>query len=505
MTVARGTARTAGASKPSARIAGPASRPSVAVALRSLAERRPGGPTAGTGGRLVSATLALEPSPAIDPVDLFEAALRMDLEPSLWLQPVDGIAMVGVGRAWTTAAGGPSRFGDIAAAWERLLADAQIGGASGGRAVGPLLIGGLGFTGDPPADPAWSSFGAASMSVPELLLLQTRAGRWLTASFVMGEEARGSESGAAGAPERLQNLWTELEAQATAAGRSIPAAGGRVSLTIAGEHPDRRTWDRLVDRFAGAVGRGRLDKVVLARRLDLTSPLEIDPVAAIRRLTAGSPTSTTYAVARGGAVFLGATPERLISTRGKDFQTVAIAGSIRHDDNSTRDAALAAELLASDKDREEHEIVVEMLRTMLEPVASEINVAPSPVVATFGTVQHLVTTVTGRLRDRAGILSLAGLLHPTPAVGGEPRALALELIAEHEGFERGWYAGPLGWVGADGDGEFVVALRCAVVSGAAAALFAGCGIVADSDSAREWEESRNKMQVMASALGELRS
>jgi isochorismate synthase len=278
-----------------------------------------------------------------------------------------------------------------------------------------------------------------------------------------------------------------------------------VPLTVVAEQPDRRTWDRLVDRFAGAVGRGRLDKVVLARRRDLTSAVDIDTVAAVRRLAAGSPTSTTYAFVRGGNVFLGATPERLISTQGKDFQTVAMAGSIRHDDDVAREASLAAELLSSDKDREEHEIVVAMIRTLLEPAAAEIHVAPTPVVATFGTVQHLVTTVTGRLRDRAGILKLAGLLHPTPAVGGEPRALALELIAEHEGFERGWYAGPLGWVGTDGDGEFVVALRCAVVSGRNAALFAGCGIVADSDPEREWEESRNKMLVVASALGELES
>jgi len=506
MTVARGTARTAGASKPRARTEGSASPQAIAGNLRSLAEHPAGRPVAGTGGRLVSATMTVEASPTLDPIELFGAALRMGLEPSLWLQPVDGFAMVGAGRAWSVEADGPHRFGDVAAAWEQLLAGAQIGGGvSAGRAVGPLLIGGLGFTGEAPGDAAWSPFGAASMSVPELLLLQTRAGRWLTASFIHAAEAGDSKADGPGAPERLQDLWADLEARATAAGAASLTGGGRVPLTIAGEHPDRRTWDRLVDRFAGAVGRGRLDKVVLARRLDLTSPVEIDAVAAVRRLTTGSPTSTTYAIARGGAVFLGATPERLISTQGKDFQTVAVAGSIRHDDDATREAALAAELLASDKDREEHEIVVEMLRTMLEPVASEIHVAPSPVVATFGTVQHLVTTVTGRLRDRAGILSLAGLLHPTPAVGGEPRALALELIAEHEGFERGWYAGPLGWVGADGDGEFVVALRCAVVSGTAAALFAGCGIVADSDCAREWEESRNKMQVMASALGELQS
>lgn len=476
---------------------GPAPLP-IAAALKALVGRAGGSHDPDGSGRLVSTTFAMGTSPALDPVDIFAATFAAGLEPCLWLQPVDGFAMVGIGRAWSVEAAGPNRFGAVAEAWEHLLSSARIGGDNEAvRATGPLLIGGLGFTGEPPADPGWAPFGAASLAVPELLLLETRAGRRLTASFV-DERDRTTE------PDRLQALWAEVVTRAVTPAASGPTIA-RIPLAIMGSHPDRTAWDRLVDRFAGAVGRGRLDKVVLARRVDLTSPFDIDVVGALRRLTAGSPTSTTYAIARGGRVFLGATPERLISTQGKDFQTVAIAGSIRHDDDATEEAALAAELLASDKDREEHEIVVEMLRSMLSPVASEIHVAITPVVATFGTVQHLVTTVTGRLRDRAGILSLAGLLHPTPAVGGEPRALALELIAEHEGFERGWYAGPLGWVGADGDGEFVVALRCALVSGRTAALFAGCGIVADSDPAREWEESQNKMQVVASALGELQS
>ena len=470
----------------------------IAAALKALAGRAGGSHDHDAAGRLVSATFALGASPALDPVDVFAAALAAGLEPCLWLQPVDGFAMVGIGRAWSIEVAGPNRFGAVAEAWEHLLSSARVGGDNkAGRAAGPLLMGGLGFTGGFPADAGWAPFGAASLAVPELLLLQTRAGRWLTASLV-------ADGRAAPDPDRLERLWAELAGSAASLPPPDPSSA-RLPLTVVGSHPDKATWDRLVDRFAGAVGRGRLDKVVLARRLDLTSPVEIDVVAALRRLTAGSPTSTTYAVARGGSVFLGATPERLISTQGKEFQTVAIAGSIRHVADPAEEAVLAAELLASDKDREEHEIVVEMLRTMLFPVASEIHVAISPVVATFGTVQHLVTTVTGRLRDRAGILSLAGLLHPTPAVGGEPRALALELIAEHEGFERGWYAGPLGWVGADGDGEFVVALRCALVSGRTAALFAGCGIVADSEPAREWDESNNKMQVVASALGELQS
>ena len=449
--------------------------------------------------RLVSATFDLAGSMTPDPIDFFAAALQAGLEPTLWLQPIDGFSFVGVGSALSVRASGPDRFGSVAREWEQVLADARIGGnAANARGVGPLLIGGLGFTGELPADSAWTAFGAASLCVPELLLLDARGGTWLTASYLSRGASNSPE------PDRLQRSWDEL---ATNAGS---AAGGEPSpsvlpLAIVAEHPDRQTWDHLVDRFAGAVGRGRLDKVVLARRLDVTAPVEIDAIAALRRLTSGSPTSTTYAFARGGNVLIGATPERLISTQGKEFQTVAIAGSIRHGSDAGEEAALAAELMASDKDREEHDIVVEMLRTNLEPVATELHVAPTPVVATFGTVQHLVTTVTGRLRDRAGILSLAGLRHPTPAVGGEPRGLALELIAEHEGFERGWYAGPLGWVGADGDGEFVVALRCGVISGRTAALFAGCGIVADSDPAREWEESRNKMQVVAGALGELQS
>jgi salicylate biosynthesis isochorismate synthase len=442
-------------------------------------------------------TLAVEArtlGSAPDPVDLFAAAFAGGLEPVLWLQPIDDFVMVGIGRAWSVGAEGPDRFRAIAEAWAGRLAGAQMGGDAQ-----PRLIGGLGFTGELPGSAPWLPFGAASMVLPELLLVGDRGTTTLTTSFV--------DEGFPDGQRRLERQWSELvaTAAASAGNEGEPPIEAPAPLSVVGEHPNRATWDRLVDRFAGAVGRGRLDKVVLARRVDLESTQAMDIVGAIRWLAARSPNSTTYAVARGGSVFFGATPERLVATQNKAFQTVAIAGTIRHDEDASLEAALAAELLASDKDREEHEIVVDSLLALLETVSTEMSVSPAPVVARFGTVQHLVTTVSGRLRDRDGILSLAALLHPTPAVGGEPRDLALELIADNEGFDRGWYAGPLGWVGADGDGEFVVALRCAVVSGRSAALFAGCGIVADSDAAREWEESRNKMQVVAAALGEVRS
>jgi isochorismate synthase len=238
--------------------------------------------------------------------------------------------------------------------------------------------------------------------------------------------------------------------------------------------------------------------------VDVRSPEPFDPPAALRRLAASAPESTTYAFARGGSTFIGATPERLVRTEGRAFETVAVAGTAPRSPDPAEDSRLGEGLLASEKEREEHAIVVAMLRTSLGPIVEELRVAPTPGLLRLRHVQHLVTPVAGTLRSEAGLLPLGGRLHPTPAVGGEPRALALELIAEHEGFDRGWYAGPIGWVGADGDGELMVALRCALVESRDAALFAGCGIVADSDPAREWEESRIKLRAVANALGGIR-
>jgi isochorismate synthase len=265
--------------------------------------------------------------------------------------------------------------------------------------------------------------------------------------------------------------------------------------------PDRATWDRTVGMFAGAVGRGRIDKVVLARRVMFECVDELDIVTALRHLAATAPESTTFAVTRGGTTFLGATPERLARTVGRSFETVAIAGSAPRGADPDTDARYAAALLASEKDREEHAVVVDTLRAGLAPIVETLVIAEAPGILPLRHVQHLVTPMAGTLREEAGLLALAAVLHPTPAVGGEPRDVALDLIAEHEGFDRGWYAGPVGWLGADGDGELMVALRCGLVRGRDAVLFAGCGIVADSEPAREWDESRLKLRTMISALG----
>lgn len=475
----------------------------MTVVERPVAPLLPGELAASLRGRLAAAPSTLGsatiPVAAFDPIGLYAAAAELGLEAALWFRPADDIALVGIGRAWSVGADGPGRFGAVDAAWRDLIAsmgpiDAPDGGADLPGGVGPVLLGGLGFSGrsPEPGDP-WEPFGAASLVLPELVAARAGGGHWLTGT-----------TGDPGAPAELVRTWERLGARA----RDLtPAPGGLVArpvvapLAIVDERPDAPAWGRAVGLFAGAVGRGRLDKVVLARRVDLASPIELDVVNALRRLAASAPESTVFAFRRGDRTFLGATPERLVRTDGRAFRTVAIAGSTARGADAGEDAVLGAELLASDKEREEHAVVVASIRERLAPIAERLDIEAEPRVMVLRHVQHLVTEIEGVLRERESLLALAERLHPTPAVGGEPRDLALALIDEHEGFDRGWYAGPIGWLGADGDGELMVALRSGLVERTRATLYAGCGIVADSDADREWEESRMKLRAVASALG----
>ncbi|MEZ0241292.1 MAG: isochorismate synthase MenF [Chloroflexota bacterium] len=472
------------------RLAAATAAPSIVAALAALpaaARRRTDPPLAWT-------SVPIDP---IDPIALFSAARALDMEAALWLQPATGRSIVGIGRAWTVETGGSDRFDAATAAWRAVLGDA-VGpvGPVRSRIGGPTLLGGLGFAGTAPAaDDPWASFGAASLVLPTFTVTAAGGVTGLTVALAPGREAEPD-------PAEVEASWDAIMQLATT--RDVdpatePSDGG--TLRVAGQCPDRAGWDRTVGLFAGAVGRGRIDKVVSARRVVFEAATDLDIESSLRHLARTAPESTTFAFVRDGTTFLGATPERLVRTDGRSFETVAIAGSAPRGGSPAEDAALATGLLASEKDREEHAVVVDTLRADLASVAASLHVAETPAILPLRHVQHLVTPITGTTRDEAGLLALAGRIHPTPAVGGAPRDVALAMIDEHEAFERGWYAGPIGWLGADGDGELMVALRCGLVAGREAVLFAGCGIVADSDPAREWAESRLKLRTMIAALG----
>jgi isochorismate synthase len=483
--------------RPRSRALATDSRPGspLAASLRPLVDR------ALSRGRatLVSCTIDI---PLRDPIDTFAAARSQGMEPALWLAPGDGFALVAIGSAWTIRPTGSGRFRDAAAAWADLTDGALLSGDSPGRrGTGPILLGGFAFVPrSKRAGSAWLGFDDAELVLPRLLLTVAGGNAWLTASAIVGDaEADESPAGGEQTTADLDSAWVKIE---HAGSPAVPLTPAVAELHATSAVPEE-VWRSAVIRLAGAVGRGRVDKVVLARQVDLSGEAHVDVPAVLRRLEASAPESTVFAIGRGPRTFLGATPERLVRTDGDEFKTVAMAGSIRRGVDDEEDARLAAELLASEKEREEHRVVVEMLRQTLGPLTAHLDVEPSASVVRFRHIQHLVTHISGRLQEQAGILDLVERLHPTPAVGGAPRELALALLAEEEHLDRGWYAGPVGWLDRHGDGEFVVAIRSGVVDGASASLFAGCGIVADSEPAREWEESQVKLRALASALGRL--
>lgn len=261
--------------------------------------------------------------------------------------------------------------------------------------------------------------------------------------------------------------------------------------------PDRRRWTAVVEDALSRIAAGRLAKVVLAREVtvDVERPLDIGTV--VERLRREQPACFTYAV----GAYVGASPELLVRRRGLDLVSRPMAGTVAQGGSPGDDRRLVDAMSASNKEQTEHRLVVDDVRTKLRRLGDHPSQTEGPEVVRLPTVAHLATTVRCRLRDPSmSALDVAALLHPTPAVAGVPVEGALAAIAELEGFDRGLYAGPVGWVDARGDGDWAVALRSATLDGTRARLVAGAGIVAGSDPGAEWDETEAKLAAMRSAL-----
>jgi salicylate biosynthesis isochorismate synthase/menaquinone-specific isochorismate synthase len=230
------------------------------------------------------------------------------------------------------------------------------------------------------------------------------------------------------------------------------------------------------------------------------APQPFDPAAVFGALREVFPSCFTYCVGNGDRAFIGASPELLVRRDGARAQTVALAGTTRRSADPSVDDHLGEQLLHSTKDREEQAIVTARIEQTLRPVSLWVAAAEEPQLVKVQNVQHLATPIRAQLRDPLSTLELVERLHPTPAVGGEPRDRAIRLISELEGLDRGWYAGPVGWTDLADDGEFCVALRGGLLHDRTAHLFAGCGIVRESDPAAELAETEIKLQTMLPLL-----
>lgn len=416
-----------------------------------------------------------------DAIDFFGQA-PSGAERMLWLRPSTGEALVGVGAAHVLTARGLDRFKEISTLWRALAKEAVVEDLAESPNGGPLVFGGFSF--DPLRAPtaAWKTLTDAADArfvLPRRMLAVHAGAAWLTTNVIA---------------EPRTSIPHSAQVERPAADFGSAAEDAPLSSTA---------WKALVGSVARGIRHGQLgvEKVVVARAYHVQASDRIDPVAALRQLATSYPSCTVFAVAHGDACFLGATPERLIALHQGMASTMALAGSFPRGATPDEDQTLAEQLLRNPKERAEHAVVVGALRDGLGHVCTRIIADAQPHVQKLPNLQHLLTPIRGQVTLGVEVLELVERLHPTPAVGGFPRERALELIRATEGLDRGWYGGPIGWVNRAGEGEFVVGIRSALVRGASATLFAGCGIVAESDPAAEYAESEWKLRPMLAALG----
>ncbi|HEX4812017.1 MAG TPA: isochorismate synthase [Nonomuraea sp.] len=397
--------------------------------------------------------LPVRTTPVGDPGDLLASLPKT--APYAWIRNGEGLV------GWGTAARvrvppGPGRF-----AWARqwlaeVLGDAHVDDAVRTPGSGPVAFGSFTFDEDAPG---------SVLVVPQAVLARRGGRAWLT---TVGE-----------APLKTFSPVRDP-------GR-ISYGDGSLSA------PE---WEHVVASAAQRIRDGELEKVVLARDLVATAERPIDVRLLLARLAGRYPECYTFSVAG----LVGATPELLIRRTGQEIESLVLAGTTPRGTGPADDIARGAALLTSAKDRHEHECAIASVRQALTPLCSSLETPDEPELLVLPNVQHLASHVSGRLADGASVLDVVAAMHPTAAVGGTPTDLAIKVIREIEGMDRGGYAGPVGWIDAHGDGEWGIALRSGLVEGRRARLFAGGGIMGDSDPAAELAEAQAKFRVMQYAL-----
>ncbi len=409
-------------------------------------------------------------------------AADSDGDALLWAPPGEG-EVCALGAAFALTASGATRFQSIQQQALEVWPLLDLS-ASDRAAPPPRFFGGFAFRPGQAQSDLWQNFGDARFVLPRLAYLKSPEGAWLRLI------ARSADlSNSAFRAELSQQFMRAVRALFTAHEPALPAR------ELARRELAPEAWAELISAIQDEIKSGRVQKIVAARRVSLTLDRELSPAAVHSRLRDDAPESTRFAFRVGRSTFLGATPEGLLRKRGAELTTEAVAGSINADD-----ATAASRLLESGKDSREHEFVVSEILRLLAPLTSELAPAKRE-VHRLRTVLHLRTPIRGRLREASHVLELVGRLHPTPAVGGVPTDAAVDFITSHEPDERGWYSGPVGWFDATGDGRFVVALRSGLLSGNRAELYAGAGIVADSNAPSEFAETRWKLAALLGALG----
>jgi len=397
-----------------------------------------------------------------------------------WSQPSRELNLLGLGSALGWSSGGSGRFAELEAHLGGLRQGWQHADPDG-TGLEPLAFVGFAYG---PGDRA-EGFPNLELRIPELLLARRATGATVTLTWV----GDGNTPGAA-----------LSRAAARIAGIAQSAGSAHLPLERVAAMPSDEIWLARVRQAVADIRGGHLDKVVLSRRVRFRAPEPIGIPAVVPACQARFPDCTVFAWSHPGGMLLGASPERLLALRGRQVVSDAIAGTAARAASAAEDGRLEVGLRTSGKIGQEHHPVVTSIARQLLPLCESLDLPDQPKVLKLANAQHLWSAIAGRLKPGVGIAEVLARLHPTPAVGGAPRQTALAWQSRHGELRGAWYAGAVGWIARDGDGEFSVVLRSAWISGNSVDLFAGAGIVAESDPDAELGETELKLGAMLDVL-----
>ncbi len=415
----------------------------------------------------------------------FRAFLDAHEPPKVHWADLDGVECIGVGAAATLTADGPDRFETIRDGAAALFDGIDHEGPAETR---PRLFGGFSFDADHDRTDPWTDFPGARFVLPEIQLTRGPNAAWLSVTYADGDAT----------PERVDRALDAAEERASRL-PMMRASTGSPGVRSTRIRPDRTEWTEEVVQAVRRIDAGELRKVVLATAMDVELESPLDVPATLERLRRTYPSCFRFLFQpTEGSSFFGPPPERLVRLEEGAVETEALAGSVGRHDDPERDHELGRSLLESEKLQHEQRLVVEAICDRLGRFGTVREGEQG--IRKLTNIQHLQTPISVDLRSEIHVLEIVEALHPTPAVGGLPPETAMETIRETETFDRGWYAAPVGWFDAAGEGEFAVAIRSAVANGTRATLYAGNGIVADSDPDEEWAEIQHKYRPILDEL-----
>lgn len=371
--------------------------------------------------------------------------------------------------------------------WQKLKNEAHVYNPYQLPGTGIVLLGGLAFDVKQQKQSLWRDFPNAKLSLPALMVTQSQGRYFMTVNQMIDREA---------VLRDVMDAMTDFESELMTVKKSQQIK----HQVIAKEAIKAEEWKALVNEAVEEIRSDRAKKIVLARELRLKLDRKVSIHTVLRNLFATQPNSYIFAYEEADDCFIGATPERLVQINGNQLLSTCLAGTMPRGQTPEEDEALAQLLLNDAKNLEEHDYVVQMIRHNIADYCEDIHMPKEPIIYPLRNLQHLYTPVKATLKNNVSVLSLINQLHPTPALGGVPREKALSFIREREFLERGWYGAPLGWMDSNDNSEFVVAIRSGLIQGKEASLFAGCGVMKDSDAEMEYEETKVKFLPMLNVL-----